>query len=69
MNKGKIIQIVGSVIDAEFPQGAIPPLLNALEVKNDGKTTVFETSQHLGSSRVRDCAWDDGRAGARNGDY
>ncbi|MFA6493837.1 MAG: hypothetical protein WCT49_02185, partial [Candidatus Paceibacterota bacterium] len=39
MNSGKIIQIVGSVIDAEFPQDSLPSLLNALEVKNEGKTT------------------------------
>jgi len=53
MNTGKIIQIVGSVIDAEFPQATIPPLLNALHVKNGDKTVVFETAQHLGSGRVR----------------
>ena len=53
MNKGKIIQIIGSVVDAEFPQGNLPPLLNALEVELNGKKIVFETSQHLGGSRVR----------------
>jgi len=53
MSTGKIIQIVGSVIDAEFPQDKIPPLLHALTVEYKGKKIVFETAQHLGGGRVR----------------
>lgn len=53
MNTGKIIQIVGSVIDAEFPKEKVPPLLHALTVEREEKKIVFETAQHLGGGRVR----------------
>jgi len=50
---GKIIQIVGSVIDAEFPAGQLPSLQNALTSEIQGKKIVFETAQHLGGGRIR----------------
>lgn len=52
-NKGKITQIVGVVIDAEFENGKLPAIYNALEVKHNDKTIVFEVAQHLSESSVR----------------
>ncbi len=63
MNEGKIVQIIGPVIDAEFPEGKLPEILNALEVKykdENGKDAVLvcEVQQHLGQDRVRAIAMD-----------
>jgi len=57
MNIGKIVQIVGPVLDIEFRQGQLPRILNALKIKykEDGqdKTLVAEVAQHLGDNTVR----------------
>ena len=63
MNEGKIVQIIGPVIDAEFPEGKLPEILNALEIQHkgdDGKefTLICEVQQHLGEDRVRAIAMD-----------
>lgn len=50
-NVGKIIQIVGPVIDIEFKN--LPRIYNALEVKQENKTIVLEVEQHLGGGLVR----------------
>lgn len=50
---GTIAQIVGVVIDVDFPLGHLPAIYNALEVKNDGTTVVMEVAQHLSESSVR----------------
>lgn len=50
--KGKIVQIVGVVIDVEFPD-KLPAIYNALEVNLDGKTLVMEVAQHLSKNAVR----------------
>jgi F-type H+-transporting ATPase subunit beta len=56
MNKGKIVQIIGPVVDVEFP-GELPSLFNALTVEFPvwGKTTklTLEVNQHLGDNWVR----------------
>jgi F-type H+-transporting ATPase subunit beta len=57
MNKGKIVQIIGPVVDIEFP-GNLPAIYNALtvsyEVMGQGKTNLtLEVSQHLGDNWVR----------------
>ena len=44
---GKISQVIGAVVDVEF-DGAIPDILNALEVDNNGQRLVLEVAQHLG---------------------
>lgn len=58
MNKGKIVQIIGAVVDVEFPQ-RLPNILNALEVESKlsfkGRL-VLEVVSHLGESRVRSIA-------------
>ena len=50
---GKIIQIVGVVVDVEFEKGQLPAIFDALHVKQDKKTLVFETAQHLSETTVR----------------
>jgi F-type H+-transporting ATPase subunit beta len=50
---GSISQVVGVVIDADFPEGHLPAIYNALEVDFDDKKLVFEVAQHLSESSVR----------------
>jgi F-type H+-transporting ATPase subunit beta len=54
---GKISQIIGAVVDVQF-DGELPPILNALEVKNFQHRLVLEVAQHLGDSKVRTIALD-----------
>lgn len=55
--KGKVIQVVGSTLDAEFEEGHLPEILNALyidkEVEGNQRHIVCEVQQHLGGGRVR----------------
>jgi F-type H+-transporting ATPase subunit beta len=55
MANGRVVQVIGSTLDAEFPQEGLPGIYNALEVKNPatGKMLVCEVEQHLGRNRVR----------------
>ena len=48
MEKGKIVQVLGAVIDVEFPAGKLPMVRDALTVELDGKTRVMEVAQHVG---------------------
>ncbi len=53
MNKGKIIQVIGPVVDVEFAD-QLPKIYNALEVApSDGQKLVLEVHQHLGGGKVR----------------
>jgi F-type H+/Na+-transporting ATPase subunit beta len=52
--KGKIVQVMGAVVDIEFPPDQLPEIYNALEVTFDnGNVLVLETQQHLGNDWVR----------------
>ena len=53
MNKGKIIQVMGPVVDVQFTEDTIPEIKDALTVENDGKTLVMEVAQHLCNDQVR----------------
>ena len=53
MEKGKITQIIGPVIDVEFPSGKLPMIKDALSVEVDGKQRIMEAAQHLGNRTVR----------------
>ncbi len=58
MSKGRIAQIIGTVVDIEF-EDQMPAIYNALRTQTaDGKELVLETAQHLGSGRVRAIAMD-----------
>ena len=50
---GKLIQIIGPVLDIRFPDGQLPDLLNAIEVKDGDRTIVCEVAQQLGDDVVR----------------
>ena len=50
---GKVIQVMGAVIDVRFEDGHLPALLNAIEVENGDKKLVVEVAQHLGDDVVR----------------
>ncbi len=53
MNKGKIVQVIGTVVDVEF-EDQLPALYNAIRTKtSDGKELILETAQHLGANKVR----------------
>lgn len=54
MLKGKIVQVMGPVIDVEFPEDSeLPEIKDALEVDNQGKRCVMEVAQHTGNHVVR----------------
>jgi F-type H+-transporting ATPase subunit beta len=53
MANGKVTQVIGTVVDIEFPTGELPELFNALEITNDGQRIVAEVEQHLGNNWVR----------------
>lgn len=50
---GKIIQIVGVVVDAEFSSKTLPAIYDALTIEQDGKTITLEVAQHLDEQSVR----------------
>ncbi len=52
-NIGKIVQIIGAVVDVRFPKESLPRLLNALTIENQGSTLVIEVAQHIGDDVVR----------------
>ncbi len=64
MKTGKVVQVIGPVVDIEFPQGQLPDIYNALKVdeQTDPKTgrpeirLTLEVAQHLGENRVRGVA-------------
>ena len=53
MNKGKIIKISGPVVDAQFEQGKLPGIREALKVVLNGEDKVMEVAQHMGGNSVR----------------
>ncbi|MDE6708781.1 MAG: F0F1 ATP synthase subunit beta [Oscillospiraceae bacterium] len=52
-NIGKIVQIIGAVVDVRFPKDKLPRLLNAITVDNNGTRLVIEVAQHIGDDVVR----------------
>ncbi|HET9238870.1 MAG TPA: F0F1 ATP synthase subunit beta [Oligoflexus sp.] len=63
MQAGTIVQVMGPVVDVEFPIGSLPPIYNALKLSNpliskDADNLVLEVAQHLGQGVVRTIAMD-----------
>jgi len=64
MNEGVIIQVIGPVVDVQFPEGKIPQIFNALKIPrtsiedNTASDLIVEVQQHLGEDRVRTVAMD-----------
>ncbi|MEW6186468.1 MAG: F0F1 ATP synthase subunit beta [Thermodesulfobacteriota bacterium] len=60
---GKIVQVIGPVVDLEFPEGNLPNILNAIRITNPAiddrqENLVVEVAQHLGNNAVRCIAMD-----------
>ena len=53
MKNGKIVQVMGPVVDVEFPDNDLPNIKDALEVDNHGKKCIMEAAQHIGNNTVR----------------
>ncbi|HMI93631.1 MAG TPA: F0F1 ATP synthase subunit beta, partial [Polyangiales bacterium] len=63
LQSGKVAQVIGPVVDVDFPPGGLPALLTALKVTNksinsEADNLVLEVAQHLGESSVRTIAMD-----------
>ncbi|MBN1226730.1 MAG: F0F1 ATP synthase subunit beta, partial [Deltaproteobacteria bacterium] len=56
MAKGKVVQVIGTVIDMEFPPDELPAINNGIVVKQDGVEIIVETQQHIGNNWVRGVA-------------
>jgi len=52
-NKGTVVQVMGPVIDVEFPAGRLPSIKDALVVSLNGGKAVMEVAQHMGNNTVR----------------
>ncbi|MBN1195770.1 MAG: F0F1 ATP synthase subunit beta [Candidatus Aminicenantes bacterium] len=58
-NTGKVIEVIGPVVDVEFPEGKLPPIYNAVEITSEGYEAdppmriITEVQYHLGENRVR----------------
>jgi F-type H+/Na+-transporting ATPase subunit beta len=54
LNQGYVTQIIGPVLDIQFPNGSLPPIYSALKIElDDGTETIVEVQQLLGDNRVR----------------
>lgn len=53
MNKGKVVQIIGAVVDAQFDEGNLPAIYNALETEINKNKLILEVQQHLGEGLIR----------------
>ena len=51
--KGRVVQVIGTVVDVEFPPDGLPAVFNSLEVTVDNQKLVLEVQQHIGNNWVR----------------
>ena len=51
--KGKVVQVIGTVVDIEFPPEELPALYNAIEINTSSTKLILETQEHLGNNWVR----------------
>ena len=51
--EGKVVQVIGTVVDVEFPNDKLPAIYNALEMEVDGEKLVLEVEQHVGNNWAR----------------
>ena len=52
-DKGKVVQVIGTVVDVGFDQNQLPEIFHALELENEGERLVLEVEQHVGNSWAR----------------
>lgn len=55
-NKGKVMQVIGPVIDIKFSEGHLPDIYNAIKIKQEDRIIVSEVMQHIGDDVVRTVA-------------
>ena len=53
MAKGTVVQVIGTVVDIEFPPDELPAIYNAIEIPHDDGTIVLEAQHHVGNNWVR----------------
>lgn len=53
MSKGRIVQVMGPVVDVAFEDHDLPHIKDALVVDNNGRRSVMEVAQHIGNETVR----------------
>jgi F-type H+-transporting ATPase subunit beta len=53
MATGKVVQVIGTVVDIQFPPDQLPALFNAIEIKTDNSKMVLEAQEHVGNNWVR----------------
>ena len=53
MGTGKVVQVIGTVVDVEFPPDQLPSLFNSLEIETNGDKLTLEVEQHIGNNWVR----------------
>ena len=58
LNKGKVKQVIGPVVDIEFSEDNLPELMNAVKIELNEKIIVVEVAQHIGDNTVRCIAMD-----------
>ncbi|MEE8442772.1 MAG: F0F1 ATP synthase subunit beta, partial [Dehalococcoidia bacterium] len=51
--KGKVVQVMGTVVDVEFPPDELPELFNSLELQLQEQRLILEVEQHVGNNWVR----------------
>ncbi|MBW2005222.1 MAG: F0F1 ATP synthase subunit beta [Deltaproteobacteria bacterium] len=56
MAKGKVVQVIGTVIDMEFPPGELPAINNGIVINQDDIKIIVEAQQHVGNNWVRGVA-------------
>jgi F-type H+-transporting ATPase subunit beta len=54
--KGNVVQVIGTVIDMEFPPGELPAINNGIVISQDGTEIIAEAQQHIGNNWVRGIA-------------
>ena len=54
--RGKVVQVIGTVIDMEFPPDELPAINNGIEIPQDGGKIIVEAQHHIGNNRVRGIA-------------
>ena len=52
-SKGKVVQVIGTVVDVEFSADDLPEIYSAIEVQNEGEKLVLEVEQHVGNNWAR----------------
>ena len=53
MAKGRVAQVIGTVVDIEFPADELPTLNNAIEIPRNGSKLVLEVQHHIGNNWAR----------------